>query len=901
MKKRGEPMKKNLSMIITIMIIFSLIPASIGQQVDAGETYYGFSTYKDLYGNINFTDLDGHWAREPVIRVSALSIIKGMGYNDFLPDDTLTREQAIVLLVRLMGLEAEAQKAGEASLGNNDTGKYTILNHGDYWARGYLEVAQNNNILTQDEINSITSFTPSLQEYIDEEIEDTYEVYEDDDNLTNNQLQAIRAEVTEKIENKYSWKKPAKREQVAVWVYRVLGLEPIYGKDQYKIYSLNDYDKIETQNIPIIEAILQNGIMSGDNIGKFNPSLSITRGEMAELLDNIFEDFLIKMEYKIGTGIVDKTNTMLRSQDGIQIDEKILTVKNDDNSLINIIIEQSQNPLYDKGFVGFKSGQLVFPNEINKFDYIKYYISPENKVIFVEVLDKPELVIEGFVERTDSESYTISITDLDENNYTYKVSPGADIKINDQSVRLNDLLYGQEITLGINNGNVIIIDGYLDIGEEGYIPKGGRIHIGKVLEINTENDSITLIDDEEEQEFIIYPSASIIKDDEYIGLSGIKEGDIVRLEFDTYQGNIPSKVYVAAPDKQIENLIKAKLYMFNRSRDEIILTDVSYYDYTIWKDNPGDMKIPLSDSAEIYFDGKKIPKGYLNDYIGKELYIVTNNNYSKEEAIRLVFKNGYERKYYNKLQKITYGDNRIEVDYSDMFFDDSTIIVKDGRLIHPYNLRLDEEIFVISQNTNNTASFISVETPNNMQAILYKDKIYDISKYSFKLWNYDRLSNSGWNDINKVTTFEISEETSIIDFRGEEPKAVSVEAFNNSRLYPADVDKDDNYRDEYIYAVEYDNMITAIDIVPSYSSEEIITSATVNDVDITNNTITIEQIKDWNEFRQKWNINISNIDIDVSQAILIKNGKRSSLDNIKNGDKLYIIRKNNIGHLVIVE
>lgn len=909
-QKRGEIMKKALSVsVLVALLLFAAVFSSSTlalQSSEVGEVFYGFETHKDLYNYINFNDIDNHWAKESILRSSGLSIIKGMGNNKFYPNSTLTREQAIILLVRLIGLEESAQKAGEALVNDNDTGNYIILDHNSYWSKGYIQVALNENILTQDEIDKITSFTYDEEEDIKNEVEDLYDYYFNDYSLTNGQLNNIYDELTDKIEYKYSWQKPVEREQVAVWVYRALGLNPIYSDNQHKVYAMQDYEEIDTVNIPIIEAILQKGIMSGDTQGFFNPNSSITRGEMAKLLDNISSDFLLNRGFKIGTGVVEKIVTQAMSQDGVKYQEKQFAIKNDDNSLINIITEESTNPLYQRGFVGLKDGDVVLPEAIEEEDYIRYYISPDDEVVFVEVLSRAQYIKEGFVEEIDEENNIIIISDYDDNRLAYKISPGASISVNDRFASLSDLLYGIEVTIGIDNGDAIYIRGYLSEGEEGYIPPGGRILFGKVLEIDLEDNILRLVEDEGKEEFQISVNTTLMKNNNKVTLSDIMEGDMLRLEFDTYNGNTPSKVYVSSPSKQIERLLKAKLNRFNSMKNELLLTDISYYEYGAWKEELGDMKLTLSGNADVYVDGIKITKEKLNEYIGKELYLATDNNYSQEEAIKLVIKNDFERKYYNKLQNITYGDNKLRVDYVNMIYNDGTIIVRDGRLIHPYNLKLDEELLVFTQGNSNMASIVSVETPNPMKAVLYKGKVRDIYQYSFDLSSVYRLSSNKWSYRGPIDDFQLSEETSIIDTRDEQIENVTVEQFTNSRFFSEFVDlddqhQDDNYEGEYIYAIEYDNMILVIDIMNHLFNVEIISSAKVESIDLQMNTIKLKALKDWSDFREKWNINTTKIDLDVENAVIVKNGKRAKLDDLSPDDSLYIIRKDSIGYIVIAE
>ncbi len=902
-------MKKNLSVLILVMLIFTSVFSISTLTLSAstaGETYYGLETYKNLHNNINFIDINDHWAKPSIIRSSSLSIMKGMGNNRFYPNDTLTKEQAVILLTRLMGLEESAQRAGEALENDDDTGDYIILDHSNYWAMGYIQTALNENILTQEEIDKITSFTYNEEQQIEIEVENLYDNYYYDYNLNNDQLENIYDQLVQKIEYKYSWKTPVNREQAAVWVYRTLGLNPIYGSDQNKVYSLKDYEKIDTKNIPIIEAVLQRGIMSGDTQGFFNPNSSITRGEMARLLDNISDDLLLDTGFKIGIGVVEKITNQDISDEGIVFSQTQFIIKNDDNSLTNIITQKSTNPLYEKGFVAIKEEKSVLPEDIKNGDYIRYYISPDNKAVFVEVLYKPQYVKEGFVEEIDEVNNTILISDYDDNKITYKISDGVDIKVNSRVAGLSDLLYGMEVSLGIDNGSVVYIKGYLDEGEDGYIPPGGRIQFGKVLEIDTNNNIIKILENGEKLKFPISVDTLLMKNNDTVKLNSIMEGDMIRLEFDTYNVNTPSKVYISSPSKQIERLLKAKLNRFNPMKNEMLLTDVSHYEYSDWKEELGDMKINLSSDAEIYIDGIKISMEDLNNHTGKELYIATNNRYSREEVVRALFKTDFERNYYNRLQKITYGDNKLRVDYINMLYNDSTIIVKDDRLIHPYNLRLHEELFVITQGNNNVASFISVEAPNPMNVVIYRGLVEEIYQYSFDLEDVNRLTDNKWTSLKRVKDLQLSEETTIIDTRDDDIKIFGVDKFTNSRFFQDNIyihpdHRDDNYKGEFVYAVEYDNMILTINIVEDSYEEEVISSAKVESIDLEMNTIKMKELKDWSDFRRKWNINTAEIDLEVENSLIIKNGKRAKIDDLLPDDNLYVIRNDSMGYIVIAE
>lgn len=888
-------MKKLISLLTVFVVLLTMVPLSFGAE-DVDFSYQGIPAYEALFRNVSFTDINNHWAKDSIYRMASLSIIRGMGNNRFNPDGVLTREQAITLLVRLVGLEDEAQEAAENNMDNIDTGEYRILTPFDYLSNAYVDTAISNNIVTQEEVNKIETLTENENNQIEIELERSITDYETDPQLTDLQITNIENQIREKIERAYTWRRPVTREQVAVWISRVLGLQPISGQAQQTIYSFNDWENIDTQNLSIIEAVVQNGIMEGNSNGYFLPKSSLRRSEMARLLDNIHEELLKQREYHIATGIVEKINTV---HDFDNNTKKIFKIKNDDGTISELEIQESDNIANSNGFVGYKDGNIVLPEAIKEFDYIKYYANPDGQVIFVEVLNNKTSSIEGYVEDVDADNREITIKDYDDQTFTLEVSQGADIRINDRWAQLKDLLYGQEITLDISNGKIIVIKGYLNTGEEGYIHPGERIYIGKVLYVDARNNSLTLLDGGTQREFEIEPYIPIIKGDENIGLNGVKEGDIVRLEFDQYQGNSPIKAYVAQPDRQIANLYKATIKQFNPNRQELILSDVYSYKNTQWNEEDQITKLPLGYDTALYINGGKVNEQYLNNYSGTEAYIVTQDNFGKEEILKIVLKSGYERNYYNTLQNIAFGDNKIIVDYNEMYFDDSTIILKDGRLIHPYNLQENNELFVISQGRNHqNAVVISVEGIDDTGIIVYRGRIDEIYQYSFELDDYDILKGTEWDFTRRQSEFNISEDTKIIDTREGDVRKVTVKEFTNSRFLKED-DRDNYYR-EYAYAIQWDDMIIAMNIIDKDKEAQVISTGRVSSVDKLNRDIFIEDVRDWSDFTEKWVVNDSEIELNVDDAIFIRNGKIVTINEISPQDSLYILRENDEGYIVVV-
>ncbi|MDO5477795.1 MAG: S-layer homology domain-containing protein [Clostridia bacterium] len=84
------------------------------------------SIYKDVP--------DSHWGRKYIMTATEEGILSGMGGGIFAPDDAVTCNQIIKMIVCLMGLENDALSNGG-------------------WPRGYLKTAYSNGIITLSEYN----------------------------------------------------------------------------------------------------------------------------------------------------------------------------------------------------------------------------------------------------------------------------------------------------------------------------------------------------------------------------------------------------------------------------------------------------------------------------------------------------------------------------------------------------------------------------------------------------------------------------------------------------------------------------------------------------------------------------------------------------------------------------
>jgi len=297
-------MKKRILAILLVMIYMIQGSLSIVGQTDlfietdpVNQVYNANSNGQTIISNIQFNDMStNHWAHEAVSRLGALEIIKGYSNGSFGPNDVVSKEVALTMIIRAIGMEPDAILAAETiALANPGS---SII---DVWSRGYMQVAFNIGLISAAELaDALTVDQTTL------------------DPTTN----FIRGSAVS-------------REQIAVWLVDGIAqidptlIPPLYTLNA--IYDYTDVGDITAEYGPYIEAVTAAKIMQGNN-NRFNPQGDLTRAELAQIMKNLDTILFNAMGYARYTGtigMISDTNTigqataesrreiLVRNQDGL--------------------------------------------------------------------------------------------------------------------------------------------------------------------------------------------------------------------------------------------------------------------------------------------------------------------------------------------------------------------------------------------------------------------------------------------------------------------------------------------------------------------------------------------------------------------------------------------------------
>jgi hypothetical protein len=225
-------MKRNKS-IVSLLLVFFLAFSLVGQAF--AEESNPSNNNEEVRNGIQIEFEDSNetpsWAEGHIGKMQTKGVITGNGDGTFRPNAPVTRIEAIVMAVRLMGLEEEAKaKSTDIQLHFKDANQ--IPN----WGRGHVVVALENGLfdLSEDNIQP---------------------------------------------------KKPASRLWIVNLLVRALDLESEALTQMTKAPEFADANQIPAGSVGYVNVAIEHGVINGYGDNTFKPNKNVTRAEMAAFLD----------------------------------------------------------------------------------------------------------------------------------------------------------------------------------------------------------------------------------------------------------------------------------------------------------------------------------------------------------------------------------------------------------------------------------------------------------------------------------------------------------------------------------------------------------------------------------------------------------------------------------------
>lgn len=506
-------------------------------------TYQGRMEAVDIIRNMNFRDVpSSHWARESIVRMGALDIVKGYE-NTYLPNNPVTNQEALAFLLRSVGLEAQAQEQG-VRIGATLDEQSSVRN---LWSLGYLQVAAARGLITN------AQFQDALA---------------GDQSALDPTVNFIRA-------------RAVTREQVAEWIVKTIQsvdptiIRPISG--QQKIYQYQDWQQISADKIPYVEAAAVLQIMQGDTNQRFNPKSSITRAQMAQILKNMDAIYFRAVGIERRTGTVGAIQDIQNTTTGQASVTRSIRIRTEDGKVDEIQYQVARNPIdqmRQRDVVVYSAQSLGGLSTLAEGDAIEYLIqSADQTVLYIYRKDPVEAKVQGTLEPLDIAGGRISIKDTNGKVFTFPMVQGLYrtggtantqyIKIDGKEVPVSQAPVSRKVELILQNNIVQFIsfigEPVIDQEIRGIV-KENNPSLGYITIINNKGEEITKyyyaqrITVEKQQYYEIGDQIGYIDevfpdfryDPRDTVIQELEPGDIVFLRLDPKDTNTVTKVSAAA-------------------------------------------------------------------------------------------------------------------------------------------------------------------------------------------------------------------------------------------------------------------------------------------------------------------------------------------------------------------
>ncbi|HHU70211.1 MAG TPA: S-layer homology domain-containing protein [Thermoanaerobacterales bacterium] len=847
--------------IFIIIIIINLISVPAAEKISAGSYsdafIYGVEYGEALLKNISFDDISRHWAEIPIKRMAAHNLIRGYTPNSFRPNVSIPKEQVIAIIIRAMGKEEAAQKQAELGLDTPISQGGTTVYSYSPWSEGYLQQAYEQGILTEEELITL------------------------------------------------QWQDPAERQEVAYWLDKALKLPEIYGSEMQQIYSLNDWRDIKKEYLIQIESILKEGIMTGTPKRYFKPKDSMTRAEMAAVMDRSMDLFLPYSGTKKLMGSVVKQTSETELTGTGSIKREIYTVQLLSGETINIAAEDRIINSWQResnNLIVFKNGKLGDNSLLCAKDDIVFYLDPQNRVTLVEVTGAfNREIVEGEIKniKLAETGGEIIIETYSGSIYRYRLSPELKPVIDYRKTGLHDLIEGQEITITAVNGTAVAITGFTGI-EEGYITPESRIRQGRIRFVD--DNSIKIIDAEGiENTYKISSYTDITKSGHKIDADDLSIGEKVMLFFDYLDTDEVSRITVGGFQGKVNAVYKGRLNRADARRGELVLENTSTYYYGNWIDHKSQMNLNLNKDAEIFYDGRAIDISDLEKkYRGCYVYAMILPGYGREEGICIIIKDDDEISDSGRVDSISWISGVIETGNSIIHTNEATMFLNNGNIVDIMDIDEGAKIFYTALSKGDAKKGIIINMIDFYPADyrIFKGNLNEITPQGFIIDSFSEYRENGWSSTRSSRQnreFSLYDDTTIIDTSQETGKKVTLKDFKYARFTH-------DYYDYFTYIIARDDRAFGIILMPDDGNINEITSiGRITRKDTPIKAVMLDNLIDWNDFREKWNDTLATLEISLRDALIIKDDEIIDFEDLQVGDTLYLIRNNNNGLVAIVQ
>lgn len=534
---------------------------------------------------------------------------------------------------------------------------------------------------------------------------------------------------------------------------------------------------------------------------------------------------------------------------------------------------------------------------------------------FANATNPSNIYKEGLVEGyfIQSKDQHITVEEYGGEIYTIPMTMNIGLEIDGRPVKITDFKPGMEVYIELQGRSIKYMDAY-SVHMPGYIPPGGKTRIGTIK--NIDRDQIKIISPTGREEiYFTSPATIIMKDKTNIATNALYIGDRVKLYFDDINASYISRLEIEGSSILIKDLYRGKITLVDKLQDLIALEEVEVFTNGSWKRKDKNLKLPYNGDLPIYIGGQKIDSGNLKYYKGKTAYMAMKDNFGKEQIERMLVKSQYESNFSDKIKDVSTISSQIKLaNNKNIDLKEGTMIIKSGRLVDTFSLNAGSDGLIIADGRGADLSaniiYIYNEEINNSnigQEHIYAGRLNTILQDRVYLKDFFLLDNHDWESFPEEKELFYDDDTFIYD--SENDALVSnKEFFSSGFSVDESRTKNEKPRDWYGYIYTDGDRIAAAYVKRSIDSL-LVQRTTVGIVEtlpaenekLRAVTFKLKDAKDWSYSWKQWMERNSSLNINLKETMIIKNGQRVEVDEIKLGDRLYLVRDSNMAKVIIIK
>ncbi len=672
-----------------------------------------------------------------------------------------------------------------------------------------------------------------------------------------------------------NWQQAATREEVAYWMARTLNLLPVYGQAQQAIYGFNDWKQFTKSRMPYCEAIIGAKIMNGSTSNTFNPQQAIKRGELAAVLDKASQLYLPARGYKNLQGTVGHSSFLGGLPGSTRNHYQVIQ---DDGQSFFMVVD------LERDFLVYKNNNLGKSSFLNIGDHVKVMVGPQNEILLVEATSGLQMVLDGVLDYLDISRNKLYVTDWDNKNYVYALSPLCKVNLSGYPATLNDLISGQQVSLFLNGTQVAEIRSAVTYASSGALPRDINSAYGTLY--RKSYDELSIRDDNGK------PYTYVITDNTRYYINGLstnyydlKTGDYVKLSLDNNRKIV--RVDVRRDDGGYK-IYRARIYDVNSVFREIRFDGVyRYINSSLTAEGTDSLAFTAASDMEAFVGNRSLSLLELEKYRGDYAYFVTARRGDQERVVRLVLRGDTERKVTGKVQDINTSINSLTVKFEPdrLYYDSGTIVIRDNRLLDGDSINPGDEVVVFaereSDNSIRARLIVLVSPESDSRYSLYKGYLRNVlSRSQFEIGSTSKMEDNKWRGGHGYYQYYYDSHTRFLYATKDEAKRLGDYEFYNN-------DEDFEGKDVYLIA-DGDRALAVIILDDIRYGSELVSRGYITEIG--SEEMEIGNITNWSTYKESWETVAGHQTFKLKYAVAVKNGEGKDPYTLRVGDPVYLLR-----------